>query len=643
MPTKRAFWCWLSVVLGLSGCVQAQQQAEWTVVFYMASDNDLEAPQMQDLEEMLQVGSTATVNLVALVDRCENDDPEGNYSGEAVGGIANWTDARLLQVDHGKLTQLANWGEVNTGDPATITRLLKTALQQFPAKRTAFVFGDHGMSWMGACCDESVEDHDQLTLAEIVRGLREGLGNRKLALVGFDCCLMASVEVAHAMAPLAEVMVASEELEPGDGWNYTPTLQALVDQPTMDAATLGRQIADQFYAFFAKSKDKETRQTATGVTLAVIDLAKIAAVTTAVKNLAAVTGGELRANGRTAWLPVAEARAQAEEYGKDGDPEEPGMAVHDLVHLASELQLAHGEGAVYDAAEAVLRAAKAAVVHTVKGRGRPQANGLSIYLPPDGETLQNAEPAPYSEVDFARASGWLPLVEQYVKLADGDEEDPGLAAVEVADGADDTLLLTSQVDADDLDEASFILGATADDVTLVLGVLPAAPDEDGKLEMEWDGGWFTIDDGEQTLICPITAMEAVEDEEDAYFAAVPVELKRRNKDTWVELTLFFYLDFSGDELVGELVYVYRDSERGEVEVELRAGDTLRPLYLAIDDEGNEELIASDDADDWLTIDDPDNLTVGYDALPGGKYLAGFLVTDLAGNTAEDLVEVELEE
>ena len=39
-------------------------------------------------------------------------------------------------------------------------------------------------------------------------------------LIGFDACLMASVEMASVASPYAKYMVASEEVEPGSGWDY---------------------------------------------------------------------------------------------------------------------------------------------------------------------------------------------------------------------------------------------------------------------------------------------------------------------------------------------------------------------------------------------------------------------------------------
>lgn len=36
-------------------------------------------------------------------------------------------------------------------------------------------------------------------------------------MVGFDTCVMGCVEVAQALAPYADYLVASEDLEPGTG------------------------------------------------------------------------------------------------------------------------------------------------------------------------------------------------------------------------------------------------------------------------------------------------------------------------------------------------------------------------------------------------------------------------------------------
>jgi hypothetical protein len=61
---------------------QSQTVADWTVMVYMAADNNLEPAALMDLNEMEGVGSSSNVNIVAEVDRsAEYVDTDGNWSG----------------------------------------------------------------------------------------------------------------------------------------------------------------------------------------------------------------------------------------------------------------------------------------------------------------------------------------------------------------------------------------------------------------------------------------------------------------------------------------------------------------------------------------------------------------------------------
>ena len=65
-------------------------------------------------------------------------------------------------------------------------------------------------------------------------------------LIGFDACLMASIEVANSIKSSGNFMVSSEELEPSWGWNYTTILENLTKDPVQNGASFGRTIADSF-------------------------------------------------------------------------------------------------------------------------------------------------------------------------------------------------------------------------------------------------------------------------------------------------------------------------------------------------------------------------------------------------------------
>jgi hypothetical protein len=623
-------------------------EAEWTLMFYMDSDNNLEAAQLEDLREMIAVGSTPEVNIVALVDRAASADEDDGYSAEPVANLKNWDTAKVLFVEKGRLRQLDDWGEVNMADPATLERFVSAAIEGLPARRFGLVFGDHGSAWPGACADDSSEG-DLLSLVEIGSALRTlTKDSGPLEIIGFDACLMANFEVAHAMAPSARIMIASEELEPGNGWNYTPLLEALVSNPRATGAQFGRLAADTFHSFYNDSSDGS--EEGLGTTLSVISLDKIAALAAAVNALGDRCDRSIKRDGRDAWLDIAEAVSDTEEYGAESRGE-PGSAVFDLKNLAERIKRQAPDLETATAADLVIRAVSEAVLYRVRGSARANSNGLSIFFPPDRETLQSSDPIPYSSTSFGRGSAWARFLTSYTGVADSDATAPELSDVqtddvdledEPDDGGEDVVTITSTVKADDLDTADFVLAIKDGDDQLVLGQVPAGVDEKGRLHEEWDGGWFTIGNSKTELVCPITEFDQVENEDEIYFVKVPAQVRPRGAVDWDDVTLFFFLTFADDgSVIGEFVYAFEDTDSGPREYELDSGDSVRPVFVLYEANGDESYVASDEPEDILKLASADDLTVGYSDVDDGDYLIGFVVTDFAGNYSEDYVEVRV--
>lgn len=67
-------------------------------------------------------------------------------------------------------------------------------------------------------------------------------------MVGFDTCLMATVDVADTFSEFAHYLAASEETEPANGWYYSQWVGALAENTSMDGQELGRIICDTYYA-----------------------------------------------------------------------------------------------------------------------------------------------------------------------------------------------------------------------------------------------------------------------------------------------------------------------------------------------------------------------------------------------------------
>jgi len=618
----------------------APVKAEWTLLMYTDADNDLELDQMGDVKEMLAAGSTKEINIVILADRHPNGDGR-KYTNDPIANLKNWTTAKLLYVEHNQLEELDDWGEANMGDPATLKRFLQTGIKSYPANHYGIIFEDHGTGWPGACSDESNDD-DMLTADEIAASLKQVTATTgKFELIGFDTCLMGNFEVAKAVAPYGQVMVASEELEPGEGWDYTPMLQALSKSPKMNGLELGHVIVDTYRKSF-QTPDLEGEGRA--ITLGVIALDQIGALEKAVNDFALADQAALAKQEREPWRKIADARSQSEDYGKTA--ENDGTSHYDLVHLAQNVKQDPPNAQAAGAANSVIQAMKSVVVYSTHGGARPHANGLSIFFPAEKEELTSTQgKADYLKTAFSLSGKWLPFLNEYTEVEANDTEAPGVGGVTSSDGdlqGDDTATVTAQVKGDDIDEVTFVLASKQNNSELILGSVPAETDEKGQLKESWDGEWFTVGDGQTELVCPITDFEELNDQEDTYLAEVPAQVRFKGTNQWFEVSLYFYLDFNEEKVAGEFIYAFENTKFGPREIELGAGDDLRPVYLSIDAKGKEHLVASDTRDQILHLRSDEDLKVGRRRVAKGTYEVGFVVTDFAGNTTEKFTTVKID-
>ncbi|KAL8455670.1 hypothetical protein Emag_000492 [Eimeria magna] len=131
-------------------------------------------------------------------------------------------------------------GEVDMNDPVVLQTTVTRFLDMFPSRHYAVTLWNHGSAWAGFGDDESNPNNQPMSIHDIAAGLTNGIRGSKLgkvdrafrlSLLGFDACLMGSYDVLEALAPLTHFFLASEENEPGHGWNYR----------SMDPTTLNRK------------------------------------------------------------------------------------------------------------------------------------------------------------------------------------------------------------------------------------------------------------------------------------------------------------------------------------------------------------------------------------------------------------------
>ena len=188
----------------------------------------------------------------------------------------------------------------------------------------------------------------------------------KWEFVGFDACLMGTIESANILANYANYMYGSEEVEPGAGWNYTQIGNYLAGNPGASGAELGKVVCDSFYEGCKEAGDYNC------CTLAVIDLSKIDNVVTSFNSFAK----DIYENGEDAdSLSTMIRNIEASENFGSNNPQEGYFNMLDVVGLAESCS------AYSSNVDAVRSAVSEAVVYRIHGVDHPDSCGLSLYFP----------------------------------------------------------------------------------------------------------------------------------------------------------------------------------------------------------------------------------------------------------------------
>ena len=608
----------VTIVAALAGCDSGGDPAgdggTWTVLAYEIADTDLEPFMMADVGEMGEVGSQESLSIVSLVDRAEG------YTDEAVLGLDDWVGGKLLEITPGGAEELEDLGDVNTGDPQVLADFIARGVAEYPADNYALIVSDHGASWPGVGGDESAEE-DTLTLAEIGDGISAGLadaGLERLDLLGFDACLMATYEVASALAPLADRMLASQELEPGHGWDYS-ALDVAARGATVDE--LGGALIDGFEA------QAQEQQTDAKITLSLVDLTRMPdvddALATLTDRLVERVAGVSSVIGRTLASTLG--------FGSSPDPDQDSF-MSDLGILVGDIGVDALD--VSDAADDVVRSINDAVVDKVDGQATRGATGLSIYFPPRYADFDDA----YAEL--AVGGGWPEFLSSYygqgaaipteaqAQFAVGDAEtsfgDEGLTI-------SGSFELASE---DNLASSHIRYGLVENDGSVTyIGEEPAEISDDGSGDAVgvFDLTTLTISDGEDTANAYLQLTTADDgsfvtfDVPMAYYAA-----DDDDGDTYQDALLSIVLDGESGDITGETYFSYDEATGNYGELSTDPEGIIVPEVLNVLADGTEQWISTSAS--GLYADLPNLVYDLADLESGAQLYVELWVTDFGGNT-----------
>ncbi len=226
------------------------------------------------------------------------------------------------------------------------------------------VMWNHGGAYAGFGWDENwktdgksldtkkgdISDNDKLTIYEIRDTLKSE--NVRFDIIGFDACLMANFEVASAIKDFGKYLVASEELEPGHGWDYADIIQRL-------ANNINKSALDKTKLFVDSYVDNKSHEQGSGLTLSVIDLSKIDSLRTSLDNI------DFN-NLDLTQIISAEKTSQKYGYSMDGQTLEEDYFTVDMVQFFDKAQLT-----------SIRDVAKSIVLYN-KNDGSIVSNGISM-------------------------------------------------------------------------------------------------------------------------------------------------------------------------------------------------------------------------------------------------------------------------
>ena len=332
--------------------IRGNGQDTVTIMVYMCG-TDLESRSgmgTSDLQEMLNAKVGDKVNLLVYTGGCKG------WRNNVVSSKNN----QIYQIRNGQMTCLVeNAGNAPMTDPNNLASFIQWCGKNFPANRNQLIFWDHGGgSLSGYGYDEKYATSGSMDLAEIDKALKAG--GVTFDFIGFDACLMATLETALTVGQYGDYLIASEETEPGVGWYYTDWLTKLSQNTSMPTIEIGKNIVDDFVDVCAqKCRGQST-------TLSVVDLAELEATVPAqFKDFAASTTKLIEDKS---YQTVSSARSGTREFASSTKIDQV-----DLVHLAANMGTDEGK----DLCDALLGAVK----YNRTSSNMTNAYGLSIYFP----------------------------------------------------------------------------------------------------------------------------------------------------------------------------------------------------------------------------------------------------------------------
>jgi hypothetical protein len=394
---------------------------KWTVLMLLAGDNNLYSAALDDINEM-EAGLAKNPQAAEMIDFIVLFDglPKGDSKIYRILPDKNGYDNKIIsEVIDDKGLVIPPSKEVDSGSAETLNKFIDFGTKNFNSQYNGVVVWNHGsgidagrrgtdnssffdvtglMNTESSAPSKSFASDDQsgnhMQLSDLNPALaiaNKNLGKR-VDFLDFDTCLMQYVETAYQIKGQVNILVASEELEPGDGQDYEGYLGALAQNPNMNPVQLTTAIVDTFGASYRPGGSQRGRD----VTLSAIDVDKM--VNNFVPALNAFAG-ELKANLGSNKAAISDARNRTQTfYNRDSV---------DLGDFLKKLNVPISTAAPLKQAMDSMT-----IRETHYGPGVEGATGVQIYMPRSTMSYGSNYSNP-AKIRFAETGGWADFLQAF--------------------------------------------------------------------------------------------------------------------------------------------------------------------------------------------------------------------------------------
>lgn len=602
---KKKLFLIFIIFIVLSGCNTIDKSntntniKDYTFLIYM-NGSDLESENnagTQDLYEMMKVGTNDNINIII-----------------ETGGTKDWGNFYIdpshnqrWMINKNHMDKLLDLDAKNMGRSETLKDFITWGIEKYPANKTALILWNHGGGAISGFGYDEKFNYDTLLLAELETALKDAyeINGTKMDIIGFDACLMASLETANIVSPYADYLVASPELEPSIGWEYSGFLKK-ASESSLSGKELGIEIANAFYRASVKEKLDEF------VTLSVIDTKEIKQVKENFEGFIKEANQGLK--NINEYNSISQTISKSEYYG--GQTQEEGYSnMIDLGDMAKNLSDNYSESK-----KKIIESVGNAVVYKIMGKGKGDSTGISVYFPYYGKENTQYELPIYRNLEFSKAYNNFLTV--YTDITESDGESIGTNEPVSKDG--NTYKATiKEKDISGLKLAHMVLGKELTPGKIILfgtSYIDEVDEKTGVVSKEFSGQWLSLNNHLMSFC----------------------ETKRDNKVTTYSIPVILNNEFANIKIIalredtGEIEYHIVGAWHGinpknmvvrkEI-IPIKKGDKIEPIYQVYDE--NKKIIESVNGSPFNLEEDPQIKLISIDK--DDDYMVGFCLEDCAQN------------